>query len=70
MSFPTETVGIRFSVHALRPAGSEVVGSSALAFWEEVAACDEFAEAEFEGAGFAAGELDDLAEGAFGRFLG
>ena len=66
MSFPTETVGTRFSVHALRPPGSEVVGSSALDFGEEEAACDEFAEAEFEGAGFATGELDDLAEGSFG----
>ena len=65
MSFPTETVGTRFSVHALRPAGSEVVGS-ALAFGEEEAACDEFAETELEGAGFAAGELDDLAEGSSG----
>jgi hypothetical protein len=46
----------------LGPPGSEVVGSSALAFREEVAACNEFPKTEFERAGLAAGELDDLAE--------
>ena len=43
----------------LRP---HIIRAAALAFGDEVAFFDEFLEAEFEGAGFAAGELDELSE--------
>lgn len=45
------------------PVSVQIIHPAPLSLWNQVAACDEFLDAELERAGFAAGELEDLAEG-------